>query len=80
MNRLLATGLVGSAITAICCFTPVLVSALGLIGMGVITGYLDYVLLPGLAVFLGLTLYGWVRRKQWGAPACCAMGAKDERP
>ena len=70
-NRLLVTGLVGSIIAALCCFTPILVVLLGVIGLGALTGYLDYVLFPALAVFLGLTAYGLVRQKQASAPACC---------
>lgn len=70
-NRLLVTGLVGSIITALCCFTPILVVLLGLVGLGALTGYLDYVLLPALAVFLGLIAYGLVREKQAGGPSCC---------
>lgn len=70
-NHLLATGLVGALITALCCFTPILVVLLGLVGLGALTGYLDYVLLPALAVFLGLTAYGLVRQKQAGSASCC---------
>ena len=43
--------------TGICGFTPVLVAVPGVIGLGAVTGYLDAVLIPGLAVFLTLTLY-----------------------
>lgn len=63
MNRdqkLLCTGVGGSVIAAICCFTPVLVILFGAIGVSWMVGYLDYVLLPALAAFLGLTAYaGW---------------------
>lgn len=60
-KRLLTIGLTGAVITAACCFTPILVWTFGVIGLGAVTGYLDYVLLPGLAAFLGLTLYGLAR-------------------
>ena len=43
--------------TRYCVFTPVLVGTLGVIGLGAVTGYLDAVLFPGLAVLLNLTLY-----------------------
>ena len=36
---------------------------LGVIGLGAITGYLDYVLLPALAVFLGLAVYAGARKR-----------------
>ncbi len=63
-RRLLRTGLVGSAVTALCCFTPVLVIGLGAVGMSALLGWLDYVLLPALAGFLGMTGYAlWKRRR-----------------
>lgn len=49
-------------------FHPVLVILLGLAGLSALTGYLDYVLLPALFTFIGLTIYA-VRRKQ-KADAC----------
>lgn len=60
MNRdqkLLCTGIGGSVIAAICCFTPLLVVLFGALGLSWAIGYLDYVLLPTLAIFLGLTVY-----------------------
>lgn len=42
--------------TGICTFSPVLIVTLGIIGLGAVTGYLG-VLVPGLAVLLGLALY-----------------------
>ena len=52
-------GLIGTFVVLLCCATPLLVILLGAIGLGVITGYLDYVLIPVLAVFLGLTFYAY---------------------
>lgn len=63
-KRLLWTGLIGSGVVALCCFTPILVVLLGVVGLGMLTGYLDYVLLPALAVFLGLVVYGLSRQQQ----------------
>jgi len=70
MNRdqkLLCTGAGGSVIAAICCFTPVLVILFGALGLSWAVGYLDYVLLPALAIFLALTVYAglqvWRGRK-----------------
>jgi ABC-type amino acid transport system permease subunit len=62
-KRLLWTGLIGSGVVALCCVTPILVLLLGVIGLGAITGYLDYVLLPALAVFLGLAVYAGARKR-----------------
>jgi mercuric ion transport protein len=57
-------------IAAICCATPVLVIALGAVGLSTWLGWVDYVLLPALAIFLGATAYGLWRRQR--AAACCA--------
>jgi mercuric ion transport protein len=63
-RSLLRIGIVGSAVTALCCFTPALVVALGALGAGAAVGWLDYVLLPALAGFLGLTGYAlWQRQR-----------------
>ena len=62
-NKLLATGLIGTAIAALCCFTPVLVILLGTVGLFAIAGYLDYVLLPALGIFLLITIYAFWKRQ-----------------
>ena len=56
-ETLLETGIVGTVIAAICCFTPVLVVLLGVVGFSALVGWLDYVLLPALAFFPGLTIW-----------------------
>ncbi len=56
-------GLWGSIIAIICCFTPVLVIALGFFGLAAVIPYLDYILIPLLAIFLILALYGWSKKK-----------------
>ncbi len=61
-RTLLGAGLVGAAIAALCCFTPVLVVLVGLVGLSAVTTYLDYVLLPALVFFIGLTAYALWRR------------------
>ena len=58
---LLCTGAAGSAIAAICCFTPALVLLLGAIGLSAWLAWLDYVLLPALILFLGTTVYALIR-------------------
>jgi len=58
-NRLITTGLIGGITAVICCVTPALVVLLSAIGLAAVIGYLDYVLLPALAIFLGLIVYGW---------------------
>tara|TARA_R100000654_G_scaffold15018_2_gene32110 strand:+ start:234 stop:470 length:237 start_codon:yes stop_codon:yes gene_type:complete len=62
-SRLLKVGLIGTVIAALCCFTPVLVILFGAVGLSAMLGWLDYVLLPALAVFIGITVYAlWKRR------------------
>ncbi|MET4702314.1 mercuric ion transport protein [Constrictibacter sp. MBR-5] len=63
--------MVCSVNAAICCFTPVLVIALGAVGLSAWLDWIDYVLLPALALFLRLTAYGLWRRNR--AAACCAI-------
>ena len=63
-SKLLTTGIVGTIVAALCCFTPVLVLLLGALGLSAWLGWLDYVLLPALAFFLGLTAYALFRRRQ----------------
>lgn len=63
-NRLLQLGIVGTILTALCCFTPVLVLLLGALGLAAVVGYLDYVLFPLLAVFILLLIVGWYRRSR----------------
>ena len=58
-NRLITTGIVGSIVAVICCLTPALVVLLSAFGLATLIGYLDYVLLPAMAIFLGLIVYGW---------------------
>ncbi|MBC8267509.1 MAG: mercury resistance system transport protein MerF [Rhodospirillaceae bacterium] len=63
-NRtLIKTGIVGSVISMICCFTPLLVVLLGGIGLSAWLGWLDYLLLPALVGFLALTGLGLWRLK-----------------
>ena len=62
-RRLLRYGIIGTVIAALCCFTPILVVLLGAVGLAALTGYLDYVLFPALAFFIGLTIYALYKRK-----------------
>jgi hypothetical protein len=66
-TTLLRVSLAGTVIVALCCFTPILVILLGILGLSAITGYLDFVLLPALAIFLGLTIYALWRKKRYDA-------------
>ncbi len=72
-KTLLRTGIIGTVIAAVCCFTPVLVIAFGVAGLSAWLGYADYVLLPALAFFMGLTAYALYRRRR--AADCCDTGS-----
>ena len=53
-KSLLITGIIGSSIAAICCFTPLLVFAFAGAGLSGLVGGLDYFLFPMLFASLGL--------------------------
>ena len=61
MSKLAKFGLIGSIVTAICCFTPLLVWGFAAIGLTGLIAYLDMVLLPLLGVFIVLAIWGFVR-------------------
>ena len=56
-KKLLLTGYTGTAIAAICCFTPALVVLVGFAGLSAIVGWLDYGLFPMLFASMGLIAY-----------------------
>lgn len=63
-RTILKTGIIGSVVAAICCFTPALVVLVSAVGLSAIIGWLDYVLFPALAAFLALTAYGFYLRQR----------------
>ena len=60
-RALLRVGVLGTLVAALCCFTPVLVVVLGVLGLSAAIGWLDYVLLPALGAFAAVSVYAWVR-------------------
>ncbi|WP_251308335.1 mercury resistance system transport protein MerF [Halomonas sp. NCCP-2165] len=60
-KRLIKVGAIGGVITALCCFTPVLVWLFALFGISALVGYLDYVLFPMLALFVVVLVIGFVQ-------------------
>ena len=62
-GTLLRVGVIGSVVTALCCFTPLLVVLLGAVGLSAVLGWLDYVLLPALIVFLGIIAVALYRKR-----------------
>jgi mercuric ion transport protein len=69
-QTLLKTGVAGTVVVALCCATPILVILFGVIGLSAWVGWLDYVLIPALVVFIAITIYALHRRRV--AAACCA--------
>ena len=57
-DRTFAIGSGGAVILGICCFTPILVIALGAVGLSAWLTWLDYVLLPLFLCFIGVTVFG----------------------
>lgn len=66
-KTLLRVSVIGTVLVALCCFTPILVILFATIGLAGLTGYLDYVLLPSLVFFIGLTVYALWRKRQYDA-------------
>ena len=61
-RKMLRTGLVGSIVAALCCFTPLLVVIVAGAGLSAIIGYLDYALFPLLFASLGVVAQAlWLR-------------------
>ncbi len=63
-RRLFRVGALGAIVAAVCCFTPLLVVLLGAVGLGAAVGWLDFVLLPALVVFLGVMLAAVLRSRK----------------
>ncbi len=59
-STILTAGGLGTVIVGICCFTPALGIVLGVVGLSAWLAWLDYVLLPMLALSLGIMIYGLV--------------------
>ncbi len=77
-RKLLGVGATGTAIAAICCFTPALVVLLGAIGLAAWLSWLDFVLFPMLFGFIGLTVFALMRRTASPTAAGDPAGADRE--
>lgn len=71
-STLFKTGLAGSIIAALCCFTPVLVITLTALGLAAWVGYIDLVVLPLLVVFVVVAVVAWQRMRR---DAACGSGS-----
>ena len=76
-KSILRTGIIGSVVAAVCCFTPVLVVLLGAVGLSAWLGWLDYVLFPALAAFLALAVYGFYLRRRRAGERTSAADVKS---
>jgi mercuric ion transport protein len=76
-STMLKTGVIGSVVTALCCFTPLLVVAFAALGVSAWLGWADYVLFPALALFLLLTAVALVRRARGGTAEGSSSAAAD---
>lgn len=66
-DKVFRFGVIGTVIAALCCFTPILAILFAAVGFSWALGYLDYVLLPALFVFIGLTIHALWRRQRAAA-------------
>ncbi len=65
--KYLKTGITGTVLAAICCFTPFLVILLGVVGLSAWLGRLDYALFPLMYASMGLMTYSlYLRSDQTG--------------
>ncbi|MBM7571910.1 mercury resistance system transport protein MerF [Aquibacillus albus] len=76
-NKLFATGIGAFSLCVLCCVAPFLAIGLGAIGLGFLTGYLNYVILPIIAILIGIIFYKWKQKKskslcKTGKCKCCS--------
>jgi len=62
-SQIFRVGIIGTIVTAVCCFTQVLPFILSAIGISRFVGYLDMVLMPLLAIFAGIAIFGFLKRR-----------------
>ncbi|WP_293140916.1 mercury resistance system transport protein MerF [Moritella sp.] len=60
-RKMFKTGVLGGIVTAICCFTPILVIIFSAVGLAAAIKYLDFVLFPMLAMFIVLAVVGFIK-------------------
>lgn len=65
-KALLRTGVIGTVIAAICCFTPLLVIILGTVGLSAWLLWFDYAVFAALIAFLGLIAFALMQRRKAG--------------
>lgn len=76
-STLFKTGIIGSLVAALCCFTPVLVILLTALGLATWVGYIDIVVLPLLVVGVVVAVVAWRRIR---CEAACASPSPTDQP
>jgi mercuric ion transport protein len=69
-KALLRVGVAGTLLAAICCATPALAVLFGALGLSAWLAWSDYIALPMLLVFLGISAYALIRRRQASSAEC----------
>ncbi|MDP5276472.1 mercury resistance system transport protein MerF [Chengkuizengella axinellae] len=77
-NMKFKIGVIGTIVTLICCATPILVITLGLAGLSAVTGYLDYVLIPLLFVFIALMIFNSKKKVGEAKQENCCHSTNDQ--
>ena len=67
-KKSLYASVTGVILLALCCFTPLLVIGLGAIGLSFFTPYLDFILLPAMALMI---IYAFYSYKKWKGDCKC---------
>jgi mercuric ion transport protein len=62
-RTLITTGVIGAAVAAVCCATPLLAVVFGAVGLTAWLAKADYVVIPALILSLGLIGFGLYRRR-----------------
>jgi len=62
-SKLFRAGIVGTIVTAVCCSTPILAVVFGALGLTAWLSAADYLLIPALVAFVGLTGYATYRMR-----------------
>jgi mercuric ion transport protein len=62
-RTLMTTGIVGAAVAAVCCATPLLAILFGALGLTAWLAKADYVLIPALILCLALIGFSLYRRR-----------------
>ena len=63
-RALITTGIVGGAIAAVCCATPVLTILFGAVGLTAWLGKADLVVIPAFLLCVGLVAFGLYRKQR----------------